>query len=154
MNVAASMEDWILPQLKSWEGYNSCLTMANLNVDPDIDYSSGEFDGTELNFKRPSDACMNLGCLSNVRLRIYCAVDSVIPTDQMCMMATNGEHPDIPESERLIIGSSPISITSRSNGQTEALRSTSYGGVLRQDVCDDRSCPLVLETFSLSTTRP
>lgn len=150
-NVALSMETWILPQLKSSAGYESCLTMANLNVDPDVDYSSAEFVDTELTFHRPSDACMNLGCLSNVRLRLYCAVDSVMATDQMCMMATNGEHPDIPESERHIIASSPTDVTSGSSGQAQALRATSHGGVLRQDVCHDPSCPIVLETFSLST---
>jgi hypothetical protein len=151
MNIAMSIEDWILPQLESSAGYKSCLDMADINDDPNINYTAAEFEGIELTFQRPSDACMNLGCLSNVRLRIYCAVDSVMATDQMCMMATNGEHPDIPESERLIIASSPTEITSRSNGHDDALRATSHGGVLRQDVCDDPPCPLILETFSLST---
>jgi hypothetical protein len=145
------MQDWILPQLESSAGYNSCLAMAELNIDPDIDYASAEYVGPELTFQRPSDACMKLGCLSNVRLRIYCAVESVMATDQMCMMATNAEHPDIPESERFIIASSPTTITSRSNGRDRAFRGTSNGGVLRQDACDDPSCPVVLETFSLST---
>lgn len=151
MNVATSIAQWILPQLESWAGYNSCLTMADLNTDPAADYTAAEFVGPQLTFQRPSDACMNLGCLSNVRLRIYCAVDSVMPTDQMCTMAANGPHPNIPESEQLIIAPSPAEITSRSNGHVEMSRATSHGGVLRQDTCDDLSCPIVLETFSLAT---
>jgi hypothetical protein len=151
LNVASSLAGWVLPQLKSSDGYDSCLTMANLNVDPNADYTAAEFVDTQLTFQRPSDACKDLGCLSNVRLRIFCAVDSVTATDQMCTMAANDEHPDIPESERLIVSSSPTDITSTSNGRVEAHRAMSHGGVLRQDVCDDPACPLVLETFSLST---
>jgi hypothetical protein len=150
-NLAASMADWVLPQLESWTGYNSCLTMAELNNDSNVDYTAAQIAGQEFAFKRPSDACKDFGCLSNVRLRLYCAVDSVVPSDQMCMMASNDEHPDIPESERYLVASSPTDITSTSNGHAEAHRATSHGGALRQDDCDDSACPLVLETFSLST---
>jgi hypothetical protein len=151
LNVAKSIKEWILPQLESRAGYESCLAMADINHDPDIDYTSGEFDGEELNFQKPADACMKFGCLSNVRLRVYCAVDSITATDQLCAMATNDEHPDIPESDRFSVGSSPSKITSGPKGRAKTFPATSHGGFLRQDACDDPSCPLVLETFSLST---
>jgi hypothetical protein len=151
MNIAQSLEDWVLPQLKSRAGYESCLTMANLNDDPAIDYTSTEFDGEQLSFQKPGNACMDYGCLSNVRLRVFCAVDSVTATDQVCSMATNDDHPDIPESDRLIVGSSPTEITTGSKGHAKTFVATSDGGVLRQDACDDPSCPFVLESFSLST---
>jgi hypothetical protein len=60
MNVASSMADWILPQLRSSAGYSSCLEMANLNADPNVDYAAAEFAGTDLTFQKPSDACMSL----------------------------------------------------------------------------------------------
>lgn len=151
MNVAASIKDWVLPQLTSAAGYQSCLDMADLNADPNVDYTAAEFVDSQLTFQRPSDACMDFGCLSNVRLRLYCAVDSVMPTEQMCTMAANDEHPDIPESEQHLLASSPADITSTSNGNIEAHRAMSNGGLLREDVCNEPSCPLVLETFSLRT---
>ena len=149
--VAHSMEDWILPQLTSRTGYESCLTMARLNIDPSLDYASPDFEGPQLSFARPDGACMDFGCLSNVRLRVFCAVDSVEATEEVCSMATNDEHPDIPESDRLIIGASPTEVTMRSNGRTGVFTAASHGGVIRQDACGDRSCPFVLEAFSLST---
>lgn len=149
--VAQSMEEWILPQLMSRTGYESCLAMANTNVDPNLDYTAPDFGGEQLTFQRPDGACMNFGCLSNVRLRVFCAVDSVDATDQVCSMATNDEDPDIPESDRLIVGDSPTEVTMSSNGRIGVFAAASHGGVIRQDACEARSCPFVLESFSLST---
>lgn len=151
MNVAMSMEEWILPQLKSRTGYDSCLQMANLNSDPNADYTAAEFIDEQLTFHMPDGACMDFGCLSNVRLRVYCAVESVIATDEVCAMATNAENSDIPESERFIVASSPTEVTSGPKGEAETFSATSHGGVLRQDACVDSPCTLVLETLSLST---
>ena len=149
--VAQSMADWILPQLTSRTGYESCLAMANINVDPSLDYTAPDFGGEQLTFQRPDGACMDFGCLSNVRLRVFCAVDSVEATDQVCSMATNDEHPNIPESDRLIVGASPTEVTMSSSGRIGVFAAASHGGVIRQDACEDRSCPFVLESFSLST---
>lgn len=151
VNVATSMEEWILPQLKSRVGYEDCLAMANLNHDASVDYTAAEFVDEQLFFQRPNDACMDFGCISNVRLRVYCAVDSAVATDQMCSMATNDEHPDIPESDQFIVDAAPTQVTSVSNGHAEAFLAKSHGGLLRQDACNESPCPFVLETFSLST---
>jgi hypothetical protein len=135
-NAASSLEDWVLPQLASSTGYASCVTMAALN---------------ELSFQKPQNACMKFGCLSNVRLRVYCAVDSHTATDQMCMVAKNAVHPDIPESGRFTLAASPAEVTSGPKGYAKTFFATSNGGIVRQDACDDPACPIVLESFSLST---
>lgn len=150
-HAASSLQDWVLPQLASSTGYADCVTMAASNSDPNLDYGSAGFTGDELGFQRPEGACMKFGCLSNVRLRVYCAVESVTATDQMCMMATNDVDPDIPESGRFTLAAALAEVTSGPKDRPKTLLATSNGGVLRQDVCDDPACPLVLESFSLST---
>ena len=153
MRAASSLEDWVLPQLKSRIGYDACVTMAGLNNDPSLDYTlpDEDYEGEQLSFQRPDDSCMMFGCMNRVRLRIFCGVDSVTPTVQMCTMAGNEEHPDIPDSGRLIIESGPTEITTGPKGNTQMFFATSEGGTLSQDICNDPSCLFVLESFALST---